>query len=823
MSEMQQKDLVLSINEYAYVLDKTKGNVSCWVGPAKTSLSTSDELVIFNERTKSFESCGYREAIKLFKTAPENWYIILKNPVENDKHPTPGTSNNLPERVLIGRKVNVRGPVSFALYPGQMAKVIKGHALRSNQYLLARVYDAESANASNGEILDSEGNKIESAKNYVNGQILVIKGTEVSFYIPPTGIEVIPIDNDEYNGFTREAVTLERLEYCILKDEDGNKRYVHGPEVVFPEPTEQFVTSTRGGYIFKAIELSPISGIYVKVIAEYKDEDGTTHPVGEEQFITGKDCMIYYPRPEHAIINYDSKILHHAIAIPEGEGRYVMDRLRGTIRTIKGPAMYLPDPRTEVVVKRKLTETQCKLWYPGNEAVLNYNYDLTEKSVEKSTAKNTASIDKMLLNTTAYTASCSTVDTLAFLEANANISRGTSYTKPRTITLDNKFEGVVAIDVWTGYAINVISKNGNRRIVKGPQTVLLDYDQTLEILEMSTGKPKTTDNLIRTVYLRHENNKISDIIKVETKDFVHMAIKVSYCVNFEEQYTDRWFKVENYVKYLCDRMRSIIKRAAKNYTVEDFYQNYNEILRALILDKHSTAGNAEASERQFSGRFFKENGMHVFDCEILGLDIEPEYAKMLNAYQSEMIRKSIELNSVSARIKVAEELSRAERKEFELENEKLIYKMQLQEAEANSKMEIQANINRKKEAESRAAKQAEKDMQVLLDEIAAAHRERDRLNQEQALKFKNQELELENAKKEAYAKTVVEIMKAISPDLVAAMNAKSNAELTETVAKAMSPYALAKGESVAEFTNKLLRGTSLEDTINGVNLNVNKD
>lgn len=823
MSEMQQKDLVLSINEYAYVLDKTKGNVSCWVGPAKTSLSTSDELVIFNERTKSFESCGYRDAIKLFKTAPENWYIILKNPVENDKHPTPGTSNNLPEKVLIGRKVNVRGPVSFALYPGQMAKVIKGHALRSNQYLLARVYDAESANASNGEILDSEGNKIESAKNYVNGQILVIKGTEVSFYIPPTGIEVIPIDNDEYNGFTREAVTLERLEYCILKDEDGNKRYVHGPEVVFPEPTEQFVTSTRGGYIFKAIELSPISGIYVKVIAEYKDEDGTVHPVGEEQFITGKDCMIYYPRPEHAIINYDSKILHHAIAIPEGEGRYVMDRLRGTIRTVKGPAMYLPDPRTEVVVKRKLTESQCKLWYPGNEAVLNYNYDLSEKSVEKATAKNTASLDKMLLNTTAYTASCSTVDTLAFLEANANISRGTSYTKPRTITLDNKFEGVVAIDVWTGYAINVISKNGNRRIVKGPQTVLLDYDQTLEILEMSTGKPKTTDNLIRTVYLRHENNKISDIIKVETKDFVHMAIKVSYCVNFEEKYTDRWFKVENYVKYLCDRMRSIIKRAAKNYTVEDFYQNYNEILRALILDKHSTAEKAEASERQFSGRFFKENGMHVFDCEILGLDIEPEYAKMLNAYQSEMIRKSIELNNASTRIKVAEELSRAERREFELENEKLIYKMQLQEAEANSKLEIQANINRKKEAENRAAKQAEKDMQVLLDEIAAAHRERDRLSQEQALKFKNQELELENAKKEAYAKTVVEIMKAISPDLVAAMNAKSNAELTETVTKAISPYALAKGESVADFTNKLLRGTSLEEAIHGVNLNVNKD
>ena len=375
MSENLQKDLVLSINEYAYVLDETKGHVSCLVGPTKMSLSQSDKLVRFNSKSKSFEPCGFGEAKHLFTIAPENWYIILKNPVEGNKHPQTGTSNTLPENMKVGQKINVRGPVSFALYPGQMAKVIKGHALRSNQYLLARVYEADAANSSQGKVMDAEGKEVKgTTTNCVNGQILVIKGTEISFYIPPTGIEVIPINNDERNGFVREAVTLERLEYCILKDEDGNKRYVHGPEVVFPKPTETFVTSPKGGFIFRAIELSKISGIYVKVIAEYKDEDGTIHPVGEELFITGEDQMIYYPRPEHAIINYDDKIMHHAIAIPEGEGRYIMDRLTGEINTICGPAMYLPDPRTEVVVKRKLTPKQCELWYPGNKEVLDKVY-----------------------------------------------------------------------------------------------------------------------------------------------------------------------------------------------------------------------------------------------------------------------------------------------------------------------------------------------------------------------------------------------------------------------------------------------------------------
>ena len=391
MSEMQ-KDLVLSINEYAYVLDETKGHVVCWVGPSKTSLSNSDKLVRFDTKSKSFVKCGYNEVVNLFATAPENWYIILKNPVEGNKHPTPG-ANNLPDNVHVGRKVNLRGPVSFALYPGQMAKVVKGHALRSNQYLLARVYEADEASKSAGEMRDTEGNVIEnSQEKYVNGQILVIKGTEVSFYIPPTGIEVIAINNDDRNGYVREAVTLERLEYCILKDEDGNKRYVHGPEVVFPKPTETFVTSPKGGYIFRAVELSKISGIYVKVIAEYKDDNGTVHPVGEELFITGNDQMIYYPRPEHAIISYDNKMMHHAIAIPKGEGRYIMNRMTGEIKTVIGPAMYLPDPRTEVVVKRKLTENQCRLWYPGNETVLRYNQDLNEKFVEKSLAISDAYI-----------------------------------------------------------------------------------------------------------------------------------------------------------------------------------------------------------------------------------------------------------------------------------------------------------------------------------------------------------------------------------------------------------------------------------------------
>ena len=828
---MMQKDLVLSINEYAYVLDRTKGNVLCHVGPTKTSLSQSDELVRFEPKSKKFRPCGYNEAISLFASAPENWYLVLKNPTKSGRRPTAGTSNNLPEDIEIGRKINIPGPVSFALYPGQMAKVVKGHALRTNQYLLARVYDAARASVEGGQVIDADGNVVvPEKKDYVNGQILVIKGTDISFYIPPTGIEVIPLQNDDALGYIRDAVTLERLEYCILKDEDGNKRYVHGPEVVFPEPTESFVTSPKGGFIFRAIELSKISGIYVKVIAEYADDDGTVHPVGEELFITGDNQMIYYPRPEHAIINYDEKILHHAIAIPDGEGIYVMNRMNGEIKTVRGPAMYLPDPRVEVVVKRKLSQRECNLWYPGNQTALAYNAGLTEKSLEKAIAKSvkaaTANLDSSTATAYSVTNSVNNINrefqTLAYLESNAGISRGTSYTKPRTITLDNKYDGVVSVDVWTGYAVNVVSKNGTRKVVRGPQTILLDYDQTLEELQLSTGKPKTTDKVEHTVFLRYENNKVSDIISVETKDFVECSVKVSYCVNFDPAYMDSWFSVDNYVKYLCDRIRSLLKREVKKHTIEDFYQNYSDIVRNIAIDYSENTTSEKASNRH-EGRFFRENGMFVKDCEVLSLTVESEIAEILESHQRDMVEKSLELSDAEARVKVAEALFDAEKKENELASTKLINRMNLQGEEARRKLEIQAEVNRKQEAEKQAAKQAEKDMQVLIDAIHEAEMTRKQKETDANIAEKQALADIEKAKQEAYAKTVADVMKSIQPDLVAAIQAQSDSKVFNSIATGIAPYAIGNGESAAEFVDRLLRGTTLEGIVNKFTPNSNNN
>ena len=492
-----------------------------------------------------------------------------------------------------------------------------------------------------------------------------------------------------------------------------------------------------------------------------------------------------------------------------------MNRLTGEISTVKGPRMYLPDPRTEVVVKRKLSQKQCELWYPGNADALEYNLSLSEKSVEQNPRKGTV-VD---LDAYAFSASASMDSTLANLEAKANISRGTSYTKPRTITLDNKFEGVVSIDVWTGYAVNVISKDGSRQVVCGPQTILLDYDQTLETLELSTGRPKTTDRLIKTVFLRHENNKVSDLINIETKDFVKATVKVSYCVDFDPQFMDKWFSVENYVKYMCDRERALIKRAAKEYTIEEFWQNYSDIVRNIAIDACE-----ENADKPHIGRFFPENGMYVHDCEVLSIDVESDIEEMLIEHQHETVRQNLKLVSAQKEADVAKAMAVSEKMMQELRSQELINKMALQEAEATRKMEIQAKINRQTEAEKMAAKQAEKDMQVIIDAIAEAGRVRKEAEFEQTMAHEAKEqaqktaherelADIEKAKNEAYAQTIATIMGSISEDLIAAITVGGKTQLAETVAAHLSPYAIANNEGVVETTNRLMRGLGFDEAL----------
>ncbi|MCB9701482.1 MAG: hypothetical protein H6711_06305 [Myxococcales bacterium] len=806
----RERDLVLAPNEFAFILDETKGNINVYVGPHKTSLANTDQPVVFDPETKRFGRRVLDEAIQPLAIAPEGWYLVLKNPARDGSHPRTGALNNLPE-LEVGRKVNIPGPVSFALWPGQMIRTIKAHNLRSNQYLLVRVYDEAGAKNNwknavikpqkvevSGEVATETGASEEDSifasdrvlEDLTIGKVLVIRGTDVSFYMPPTGVEVVA---DSEGNYVRDAVTLERLEYCILLDENGNKRYIQGPAVVFPRPTETFIN--RGGARkFRAIELNENSGIYIKVIAPY-EEEGVRYKVGDELFLTGNEQMIYFPRPEHAIIKYGEQEKHYAVAIPAGEARYVLDRLSGKIFLRRGPCIFLPDPRKEVIVRRILDPRTVALWFPGNREALDYNRMLAANErggvapPEPEPAKGARKEREVARQAKSEF-------------AGDGFTRNQTFTGPRTIVLDTRYEGAVSIDVWTGYSVLVVNKTGERRVVSGPTTLLLEYDEFLQVLELSTGTPKSDEELLRTVYLRVLNNKVSDAVEAETRDLVRVHLLLSYRVNFEGE-ASRWFEVENYVKFLTDHLRSLIRSAVKQEGIERFYADAAGFVRDVVLGKIGEDGKRP-------GRRFGENGMRIYDVEVLDVQIgDKTIAGLLVDAQHAVVQQTLALAEGQRKLHYTRENEAISREIAAVQSQTRQEALSLKRTEIERMLEVRlAEIQA--DAEARARKQAaELAAQEGLDAIHSAGLERDRRGRELELALEAKALEQRLGELRAEVQAVVDKAQAVSPDLVAALQAFGDRALAEKMAETMAPLAILGGESVAEVLARLLRGTPL--------------
>jgi major vault protein len=815
----RERDLVLAPNEYAFISDETKGNINAYVGPHKTSLANTDQPVVFNPATKRFERVTLEEAIHSFAVAPVGWYVLLKNPARDGTHPKTGSINNLAE-LEVGRKRNLAGPVSFALWPGQMVRIIQGHHLRSNQYLVVHVYDEEAARAnwasavikpqttgsSDATTETTTGGELVvrlEAPDLSIGKLLVIRGTDVSFYIPPTGVEVVP---DAGEVYVREAVTLERLEYCILLDEDGEKTFLRGPAVVFPRPTQTFV-ERDGARKFRAIELNETSGIYVKVIAPYVESDGTPRKVGEELFITGREQMIYFPRPEHAAVRYGNQAMHNAVAIPAGEARYVLDRQGGNIRLERGPKIFLPDPRREVIVRRILDRRQVEQWFPGNVEAIRYNERLA--ALRENDAKDFVA-EK---DARAAGAPSATPDIPAPTRARAptassssfggdDFNRRQNFAQPRSIVLDTRYDGAVSIAPRTGYAVQVVSKTGDRKVIVGPTTYLLAYDEVLQAMDLSTGTPKTDDKVHTTVYLRVLYNKVSDVVEAETADLVSIRIRLSYRVNFEGD-PNAWFNVENYVKFLTEHLRSLVRAAVKHYRVQDLHPRAVPIIRDVVL-------GAQGENGKRPGRLFTENGMRIYDVEVLDVEIgDAAIEQLLVQAQHAAVQQTLTIGG--------------ERRRLELVREKEAIDLEIQQIEAStgqSRADVEKGIIAQKRelelariasetacaTERLAAKRAE---QEALDAVNAAELGRRRAQKNLELEAAEKDLTLRLRAVEAEVGAVAEKAKAVSPDLIAALQAFGDRALAERMAESMAPLAILGGESVSDVLARLLKGTKL--------------
>jgi len=106
----------------------------------------------------------------------------------------------------------------------------------------------------------------------------------------------------------------------------------------------------------------------------------------------------------------------------------------------------------------------------------------------------------------------------------------------------------------------------------------------------------------------------------------------------------------------------------------------------------------------------------------------------------------------------------------------------------------------------------EEQARAQVDEVELKRR---RLQSELDLELERRRLEQRLAELKAQVDAVVSKAQAVSPDLVAALQAFSDRALTERVAESMAPLAILGGGSVVEVLGRLLEGTSLARALDG--------
>jgi hypothetical protein len=697
--ETRERDILVAGNEFAYVQDLTKGDIVLYAGPTKISLSNTERMIEYDGgRFVPLDATDGRTGVQPFVVASSSQYVILENPAR-DLAARPVRGPNSAAELLIGKQVVIPGPIAYPLWPGQLARTIDGHQLRDDQYLLVRVYDTTD---------ESESSHI--------GRQFIIKGSETKFYIPRTGLEVVP---DENGAYVRTAVTLLDGQYCILLRPTGEKRYCRGPQVVIPEPMEETL-EINGSRVFLAHHVKRDTGLHIRVLHDFTLQQPDQIPAGN--YSAGKEIFVkdqegfFYPTENLEVI----KVVK-AIPLAEKEGVYVREIATGRVSTEIGPQNYLPDTTKVEVISREL---------PPELAVL---YNMSGHDPKKA----------------------------------------------------------FSVYIPPTFAVLVTTKD-RREVVLGPKTRILGYDEDLEILKLSTGKPKTEEHLLPACFLQVKGNKVSDILRVRTKEHVELAVTLSYRVSFvepEDGNQERWFDVKNYVALLCEHLGSIVRAVVRSTGIEQFHLRSTEIIRSAIL------GEKREHEKR-PGRCFAENDMSVYDVEVLDVRILDEEVNLILS-DAQRVAIKYEINRRN------EEL-RLEDTRFQENVNRQIFESRVATCDAERCLE-----NSRQELTKLRA-QLEVDIEQLR-ELGQAHNQAESLKivSEARLATAQREQEIASDTLAAQVKAFQGQMSAFQPELIASLKAMAGQQFTADVTKNLSPLAILGGESVRDVLVRLLQGLPL--------------
>ena len=583
--------------------------------------------------------------------------------------------------------------------------------------------------------------------DYQQGRFVPVRadeGTAVATFTTATSSQYIVLENPAKDP--------------NVKPTKGNNSAVElrvGRKVVVPGPASFPLWPGQRARIVDGHALREDEYLVVRVYDD-GDESRAIGPIGTETIVRGEDTSFYVPVTGLEVVASPSGYVHTARRLRKGSGLHlrVVKSFTQTeggaipageyeagqdIFIAEGEGFFFPTPNVEVVAEIGAI--------PLGERQGVYARDIATGRIQTIVGPVNYLPDPTRVQIVSRELDEDRADLYGIREADGH---------------------ALAVYVPSSFAVLVTARS-SREVVRGPQTRVLAFDEDLEVLELSTGKPKTQERTLRTCFLQVDGNKVSDVLRLKTGDHNEVEVSVSYRVSFVGVDETSWFNVKDYVALLCDHAGSLLRAAARACSIETFYQNGTEVLRTAILgEKH------EGEPRP--GRHFEENGMWIYDLEVLDMRIlDPEVQVLLAGAQK---------NAIVAEVTRRQELLR-------LDTEKLKEQVRrtICEEQSTTMKTERERVEKKREVDLATAEAS-----AAVSGVADAAR----------LLSKERENELERKMLDARVAAFRDQMSALAPELVATLKTLGHQQLAIELSKNASPLAILGGESVTDVVTRLL-------------------
>ena len=574
--------------------------------------------------------------------------------------------------------------------------------------------------------------------------------------------------------YARKAVVLGPKNFCILFDADGNPRIVKGPARVFPGPHDTFLQRGSRRRVYDAYELGENQALWLRIIspisrAALSERLPPGYPLEHEHYEAGHELLVrgrpsvYFPFIEAEVLHPESgephvgndhdSVIINAIGVDPESGIYVRDRATGKVRLVRGEVSYLVDPRKEEHVSRRVSAKAWNLWIGATQA-------------------------------------------------------------HRKTTVEIETPWALSIHVPTNHAAMVASRHG-RRVVVGPASELLGYDEQLATLSLSKGPHKTGRETVATSFLRIRGSRVRDRFEVESADLTRFWVELGVGGHFEGE-PETWFSVEDPVKHVTATIRSRIRAAARELPAIELFTKVPELVSGI--------------QDQLR---FEDCGIVIDEVEVQGVSLvdgklaaafaeahKGEVQRVLQDRQAERRLISVKLRDAvdAEEHRVQREANRrmAETGRAELEDQHLmeVRKLELEaergrtEVEHRNQRETLAVEARLALAKAETAARAERKLGD-----AEAEAQARKLVDAVMLDTAKVQAQIDRETAAALAEADSRRLEAVQPELVGALHAAADAEVMKAAAQNMNLVSLIGGKSPIELFSRLLEGTPLARSV----------